>query len=304
MLTFDQLNTTTRTYLGCMGMSFINMKAIYDHIPARPLVHSLPNKKIMIPNPSEELKFGEILFKEYGKEWEGTKFKKSSKPMANCITIIIYIEKYHNIKLSNKGTIQMTGCTSDQTAIHIVQYIMDLILPLQQHWKYKEPYKGPRALIVPVMKNNSFDLGFSINREEADRYFHTYRSEGVSSLFEPSVGYIAVNCKIYNEFDREEKTLNLLEKQDGKWGCAKTEIYEYAKEFAEEEREKRITKQSWTTFLIFHNGKVIMSGGCCESVRRKAFEKFIFIVFKHKSSIEYIPIKEAKKPKRKRKRRI
>jgi TATA-box binding protein (TBP) (component of TFIID and TFIIIB) len=60
---------------------------------------------------------------------------------------------------------------------------------------------------------------------------------------------------------------------------------EYISRLTEKEQQKKIKKDRYTTFLVFHSGKVIVSGITAE-ITKPAYEYFLKIIIKCKNEIE------------------
>ena len=62
---------------------------------------------------------------------------------------------------------------------------------------------------------------------------------------------------------------------------------EYISRLTEKEQQKKISKDRYTTFLVFHSGKVIVSGMTAD-IMRPGYEYFLKIIEKCKNEIEEI----------------
>ena len=106
------------------------------------------------------------------------------------------------------------------------------------------------------MRNIDFGLGFLVDREKLAMYMTTQTE--FHSLLETSFGYTGVNIKIPVKEDISTLEVKKMT-YDGMW---KEEIVFYSDYLAllpEKERMKKLKKQRYNTFLVFHSGKVIMS---------------------------------------------
>ena len=109
------------------------------------------------------------------------------------------------------------------------------------------------------MRNIDFSLNFLVDREKLDKYFNTYTE--YTSLLETSFGYTGVNIKIPIVKPITNLNLKQMRYVDNKWINNEYAPYsDYLKMLPEKDVIKKIKKQRYNTFLIFHSGKIIMSG--------------------------------------------
>ena len=109
------------------------------------------------------------------------------------------------------------------------------------------------------MRNIDFSLGFIVDREKLNRYMTT---EGSSHcLLETSFGYTGVNIKI--PLERHIGTMKikkLIHNDEEGWDLSPSTYQEYLNLLSPKDREAKIKSRRYNTFLVFHSGKVIMSG--------------------------------------------
>ena len=73
--------------------------------------------------------------------------------------------------------------------------------------------------------------------------------------------------------------------QNEKWEEEMTTYAEYLKFLPEKELNKKLNKDRYNTFLVFHSGKIIMSGACSDFMI-KSYYYFIEIIKKAHPLIE------------------
>ena len=127
------------------------------------------------------------------------------------------------------------------------------------------------------MRNIDFSLGFILDREKLDEYFNTFTQ--YCSLLETSIGYTGVNIKIpVTKPITELKIKELKYKSTGGWVKPKLIPYQaYLDTLKPKEQQKKLEKDRFNTFLVFHSGKVIMSS-MCEDFARDTYYEFLEII--------------------------
>jgi TATA-box binding protein (TBP) (component of TFIID and TFIIIB) len=285
---FDQYPISTQTLIISTNVT-IDCAKYYAHIQCPEVSKPASGKTRMHVNESDNLPEGTIVFAQYKQDHKGTAFKKiSDKYFLNSVTIIMRIHtKYINIKVSNKGKLQITGCNQNTYAISILKHFWRHLSP-EHHtiWEFHDPEhtRAFEALVVPVMCNINFAIPFQINRESLNNIINTQTS--YVSILEPSDGYVGVNIKIsMQEEPLEQILIDQYTYLEGEWVLSKTRFMDYILTLSPKEQKKKMAKCYVNTFLVFYSGKVIMSGGISHINRKRAYEKFMEIVHQHQQSI-------------------
>ena len=103
-----------------------------------------------------------------------------------------------------------------------------------------------------------FDLNFIVDREKLDEYFNNQTK--YFSLLETSFGYTGVNIKFPLSKDINELILKKLIYDETGSVVTRSSV-SYKDHFeSKQDQKKKAGKQRYNTFLVFHSGKVIMSG--------------------------------------------
>lgn len=288
---FDQYPISTQTLIISTNVT-IDCAKYYEMLVCPVVTKPITGKTRMQVHPSDEIPEGSVVFAQYKQLHKGTAFKRiSEKYFLNSVTIIMRIHtKYINIKVSNKGKLQITGCNQNTYAISILKYFWEHLLPHQHTlWEFHDPaFTTFQALVVPVMCNINFSIPFQINRESLNNIVNTQTNH--VSILEPSDGYVGVNIKISM---REEPLEKILIDQysfvNSEWVLSKTRFMDYILTLSPKEQKKKIAKCYVNTFLVFYSGKVIMSGGISQLNRKRAYEKFMEIIHHHESTIRALP---------------
>jgi TATA-box binding protein (TBP) (component of TFIID and TFIIIB) len=284
---FDQYPISTQTLIISTNVT-IDCAKYYAHIQCPQVSKPASGKTRMHVQESDQLPEGTIVFSQYKQDHKGTAFKKiSDKYFLNSVTIIMRIHtKYINIKVSNKGKLQITGCNQNTYAISILKHFWRHLLP-EHHtiWEFHEPEMHSfEALVVPVMCNINFAIPFQINRESLNNIINTQTN--YVSILEPSDGYVGVNIKIsMHEEPLEQIMIDQYNFVGDEWVLSKTCFMDYILTLSPKEQKKKMAKCYVNTFLVFYSGKVIMSGGISHLNRKRAYEKFMQIIHQHQHTI-------------------
>ena len=126
------------------------------------------------------------------------------------------------------------------------------------------------------MRNIDFDLNFFVDREKLDEYFNM--CTGYHSLLETSFGYTGVNIKMPIVKNIDTLKLKQFVYANGKWKDPTYVPYDdYLAMLPSKDISKKLKKQRYNTFLVFHSGKVIMSG-MEESFMKDVYYEFLDII--------------------------
>jgi len=291
---FEDIPVSTRTSIVMTNLT-LNIRSLYEHLPITPYV-VIPKrrgrKKKTIPSdPNSNITDGSIITVEFENMIRGVRLKKKKKSAAkkgedyfrNSVTVVMVMgSKNINFKISRNGKFQMTGCKTDEHAESCIKYIWNYIKDHSDSEGvhiYQMTGSRFRALFIPAMRNIDFGLGFNIDREKLDKYFNT--STEYKSLLETSIGYTGVNIKIPFKKPITDLYLKELVWEGDNWGeSRKIPFSQYLDMLKPKEREKKLKKDRYHTFLVFHSGKIIMSS-LCEDFARETYYEFMNIIQKN-----------------------
>lgn len=247
---------------------------------------------------------GSIITMKYDDRIKGVDLKQKKKDDAkekkcfrNSFTVVIFVnDKMVNLKVCRNGVLQVTGCKSvyqvEGAVKHLWNYIKDQkgsiytfntsYIPNITKPDYSdiedisdfelENEDDPdiiigkpifEMLIIPAMRNIDFKLGFNVDRERLANYISTQTD--FHSLLETSFGYTGVNIKFPLSKDIcEMKIKKVYCDIDSNWDSQLVPYTEYLNKLTNKEKDKKLRKKRYNTFLVFHSGKVIMSTACSE----------------------------------------
>ena len=133
------------------------------------------------------------------------------------------------------------------------------------------------------MRNIDFELGFKVDRQKLAE--HMNLETDFHSLLETSFGYTGANIKIPVIDDICTLQIQRIEYLGKDWKDSMISFREYLETLSEKEREKKLIKKRYNTFLCFHSGKVIMSSLCAEFAK-ETYYNFLAIIRKCYDKIE------------------
>ncbi len=280
---FDDIKVSTKTFVVKTNL-FLNLKKLFEYLPITEytVIPKKRGRKKKIGNLENSITVdsGSIVTMKYENKIRGIELKqkksqnskkKKSKWFRNSFTIVMIIDnKPINFKICQNGVFQITGCKFDEHAEKCIKYIWLYIKHLQNIIYSFSEGENFEALFVPAMRNIDFSVGFVVDREKLSRYMSVQTE--FHSLLETSFGYTGVNIKIpidydiskmeikkilytNNNFDKEEKITDI----NKDWKDIDTYYQEYLDKLTEKEKSKKLNKERYNTFLIFHSGKTIMS---------------------------------------------
>ena len=283
---FEDIPVSTKTFIVMTNIT-LNIKKLFDFLPITDYV-LVPKrrgrkKKNTVIDPNKHISDGSIITIDLANNIRGVVLKKKKKKdgkstdyFRNSVTIVMVIDsKKINFKISNNGKFQMTGCKKDTQAETCVKYIWNYIKDTKDIYTIGEN-QSFKAIFIPAMRNIDFSLGFILDREKLDEYFNTFTQ--YCSLLETSIGYTGVNIKIPVKKSITDLSIKELVYKESDWMGPNIIPYQtYLDTLKPKEIQKKLDKERFNTFLVFHSGKVIMSS-MCEDFARSTYYEFIDII--------------------------
>ena len=266
---FEDIKVSTKTYTAMTNLT-INIKDLFNMLPVTPYIVVAKRRgrkrKVDVVDPNNDIPKGSIITIKCEGNLRGVNLKPkkikagagNKKWFRNSITIVIILDKPINFKICRNGTFQMTGCKTHVHAEQCIKYIWKYIKDFPELYNFKYGNRV-ETLFIPSMRNIDFSLGFLVDREKLNEYMSTQQK--FHCLLETSFGYTGVNIKIPLENDiskMEIKKLTYI--KDDLWEEVDTTYQEYLDKLTEKERQTKLNNPRYNTFLVFHSGKVIMSG--------------------------------------------
>lgn len=273
---FDDIKVSTKTFIIMTNLK-IKLQSLFDFLPITDYT-VIPKKrgrkkKSSIIDPNTDIKSGSIITMKFESQFRGVDLKqkkaqnkkKSTKHFRNSFTIVIILDnKPINFKICSNGMLQVTGSKIDRHAEECVKYIWSYIKEEEDIYSFSRG-EDLEFLLIPAMRNIDFSVGFIVDREKLAKYMSTQTE--FHSLLETSFGYTGVNIKLPIEKNIVDMKIKKLKYIDEEWFEEMTTYDEYLEHLTEKEKLKKINKERFNTFLIFHSGKVIMSSSCADFAR-------------------------------------
>jgi len=233
-----------------------------------------------------------------------TLLKKSFRNALNIIYEISHTEwdpRHVNFKISKNGKFQLTGCKEMMFAKICVVDCMERIFTMVPHAILSPTLNTIQKEGLPisfqtVMTNVDFHVGYTVNRQQLDHLIN--HKTPYYSLLETSFGYTGVNikfplenewwkvpCPILHWFPLSSvvpvKQLNQKEDTIPDFNPILLPFQEYTKPLYEiiskDVLSRYQRKGRYNTFLVFHSGKVIMSGMFLETMKCHFGQFFTFM---------------------------
>lgn len=271
---FDDIKVSTKTFTATTNLN-IKISELYQKLPITDYI-VVPKKrgrkkKCEQIDHNKFIKPGSIITVKYENEIRGVELKqkkpkvgKKRKWFRNSITVVIILDKPINFKVCRNGTFQMTGCKTHDHADKCVQYIWEYIKDFKDIYSFTRG-NTLEAIFIPSMRNIDFSLGFIVDREKLNKYMCSQKE--YHCLLETSFGYTGVNIKVPLTKDITTMKVKKIFIKDEEWQEVWTTYKEYLDILSPKERETKLQSERHNTFLVFHSGKVIMSGLTADFMR-------------------------------------
>lgn len=309
---FDDIQASTKTIIVKTNVVF-NLDKLYSFLPITPYI-SVPKrrgrkKKNNTVDPNRNIPDGSIITLELKGDVKGVILRKKKKKegkaiqyFRNSLTVIMFIDKKRiNFKISRNGKFQLTGCKFDEHAEKCIKYMWEYIRDNRELYRLEEKFITSEeevktieedreiddevteftALFIPAMRNIDFSLGFTLNRERLNEFMNT--QDEYCSLLDTNIGYTGVNIKTKVKKSIKDLMVKQLtykmfydgDKIIGDWQePVMVKHEEYLNTLKPKEKQKKLDKGRYNTFLVFHSGKCIMSS-MCEEFARESYDHFL-----------------------------
>jgi len=291
-INFKDIEVSTKTFTATTNLQ-INIKELFEYLPVTPYT-VIPKKRGRKKKGQEtainqNIKWGSIITLKCEGKLKGVELKtqkqkngRKQKWFRNSITIIIILDKPINFKVCRNGTFQMTGCKNSNHALECIKVTWDLIKNGKNLYNFTRGDKL-ECLFIPSMRNIDFSVGFLIDREKLNKFMSEQKE--FHCLLETSFGYTGVNVKIPLEKNIETMKIIKLYETNNNWIQEAGTYKDYLDILPEKDQKHKLNAQRYNTFLVFHSGKIIMSGLTSEFME-DVFYYFINTIVKSRDKIE------------------
>lgn len=277
----------------------VDLDMLFENIPIVPytLIKKKRGRKStkVVNTVNDDITIGSVICVIYKNKQRGTKLTKPDtgtnnyKYFRNSLTLVLKIgdDKFINIKLSEKGTIQMTGVKNMLQSISCIDYIWKYIISLSSTmstiYTLKNEEIVPRCIIVIVMSNITYNIGFNIDREKLGLFIND--CPGFLSIYEPSFRYAGVNIKHEAEDYVDKRMVALYWKTDGNIIVTKALYSCYLELFTDKDKNKELSTTRYHSWMVFQSGSIIQSGPNYEKMG-EYFGKFVRTLKSNRKYIE------------------
>jgi TATA-box binding protein (TBP) (component of TFIID and TFIIIB) len=284
---FDDIQVSTKTY-GVISNFKFNITSLYNFLPITSYVLIQKKrgrkKKQDIDDPNKDIPYGSIITIKCGKQIRGVETKNKStknklnntrknksKCFRNSITIIIVLDKIINFKVYTNGAFQFTGCKTYNHVKECMKYMWKYIKDTKDIYTFSSG-NSIEYFIIPYMRNFNFSLDFNIDRNKLYEYIkNKQNSEKYMCVIDES-GYTGVSIKSLVKNDIKNMKIKKIQLIDGKWKTYNITYEKYLSKLPEKDRVQKLSVKKYNTFLVFHSGKIIMSGLSREFMRDTYYE--------------------------------
>ena len=255
---------TTRTIISQVNLEF-DIEKVFRYLPLYYNIQGFENCAIVTMYHKNEMKGNSDVVDK----------KKSKTSFRNAVNIILKINsKFINLKLSKRGNFQITGCKNKLECFAAVQYLIHLLLKTCACCMVSCP-EEVTIYFYTVMTNLVFNCGFQIDRKKLSHIIN--QDKNFYNLFETNFGYTGMNIKLPLEKSMfpSEIPYYTYDVKKNEWKVGSCAF------------DKPSQKKKFNTFLIFHSGKIIMSG-MCENTMQAHYSYFREFLQKHSKEVKEI----------------
>lgn len=181
--------------------------------------------------------------------------KKKKTSFRNAVNIVLLNEKNndkYNVKLTKQGSFQISGAKNSHMVYESIQYLLELLLSTTSDFVeiIDKAKKKINVVFKTIMTNYVANLPFKVNKDNLNRlinkntdYFNLYE--------ETNWGY--TGCNIKKKLNVEDYDLRIprfsFNIESKTWEYDTVELF-----------VNTTKKKMFNTFLVFHSGKIIISG--------------------------------------------
>jgi hypothetical protein len=296
---FDDIKVSTKTFIVMTNLENLKLENIFNFLEITDYT-IVPKKrgrkkKTESVDPNKDIIAGSIISVKFENQLKGVNLKekkshshhntaqqKKKKYFRNSLTVIMIIDnKPINFKICKNGMFQITGCKFDSHPEMCIRYIWSLLKHQTDNelFNLKNNSEELECIFIPVMRNIDFSVGFNIDREKLSKYMSTQTQ--FYSLLESSFGYTGVNVKIKLKDDIRTMKIKKIkyEHETNDEDVSMITYGDYLETLPQKERLKRLQKERYNTFLVFHSGRIINSG-VTGSFMKETYYDFLDVIKK------------------------
>ncbi len=307
---FSKLSVSIETIVLFTNITF-HIKKIFEYLPYNDYIVSQKRrgrrKKDEIEDNNINIPPMSIISLKMGNKLKGVDLKKRDDEnkkhnyFRNSISIKIAVSstKLVDMKIPEKGQLQITGCKNKTQCLEILRILYIRILQTEKMIGEKLITKNSESFtVIPItmMRNYNFKTGFFIDRDK----FHNFinNSTEFTSIYESTIDS-SVNVKYKNSTPFDEK-LDMTELKVTDKINLKVELVSkildlelFFNSCSDKDAIKLVKKDKYISFLCFHTGSINFTG--VGPRMECVYENFKDIIIKNRSQFEKKSIQFQKK---------
>jgi len=274
---FEDQKISTKTMVAVSNID-LNLIKIVDYLPITDYIAPIKKrgrkKKEVKVELNKDIADGSIITILFEGRLRGVCLKKRKKKyFRNSFTIVMLVEgKLINFKVSGNGVYQITGCKSHIQAEKCILFFWDYIKNNPDFFTINNDIDTfPKFMFLECMQNIDFGVSFTIDRKKLAQFIN--KETNYRALLETSFGYTGVNIKIPIKDNILSLQIMEMSYQNDEWVKRTLTYGDYLDTLPKKEQAKKLKKQRYNTFLVFHSGKFIMSG-ICDAFMKDTYDQF------------------------------
>lgn len=292
---FHNIPVSTMTIIAHTNLT-IDTDKLFQYIPITDYIvvgrKRGRRKKIQPEDPNKDIPPGSVISITRKNEIRGVGTKQKRKKTQTffrhsvSISMILQGGKSLNVKVSQNGKLQMTGCKKVSHAVEFVKNLYSLMIEMETWtgepiFNYEGESDGLVCIFKIAMRNIDFSCGYKIRRNLLSSYINKYTD--FRSIFESSIG-TGVNIKVKAERRFDANLTRLCITSGGE--CIEDTISydDFMKSLPPKEVKDQLAKDKYHTFLCFASGSIIMSSAGCEMPL--IFYKLVKILVENRYELE------------------
>ena len=240
---------STRTIIADVNVEF-DIENIFKNVPLQIQLKNYPCSIVAMYN--QNCKKGDLtVLQQHG-----------TKSFRNAVNVIFRIsDQLINIKVSRHGNFQITGAKHRENCYTVVMYFIDLCKEYSPQVMTNLLVPKLQVCFTTVMTNVVYNTNYKIDKRKLNDLIQNHPN--FYCLYETNFGYTGMNIKLPLKENWENFTIPMFICGDHGWEKSAMSYQNYLHQRGRLKRHKK----KFNTFLIFHSGKVIMSGMHEDSMR-------------------------------------
>lgn len=253
---FSLSNLSTRSLICSVNNLEFDIENIFKFIPINKRIKDYPFLLVFLYHKGETRGID---------EYKRKKQKPSFRNAINIIILNINNNDRYNVKVTRKGTFQISGGKNQEFVHEAIKYMIELFLNEGKEYIKKTNDEPIKIDFRTIMTNYVIDLKFKVNKYRLNKVIQEANSPYSSLYEETNFGYTGINVKKNLNLENNKIRFQTFVYDNNRW----------LKSFQDYHPNKK--KKLFNTYLVFHSGKVIVSGMVEETMEQDFLRFFNFI---------------------------